>query len=91
MSVILGIIILVVDALWIYSSFPHFSTFAGGFPVNGSAMRANFTYPNATMAYAFRNTGYSGYIGIIYGAIILVVDLVWIFMSLGSNANRKKK
>lgn len=86
MSVILGIIILVVDALWIYGSLPHYHAFAGAYPGNSSVTSANFT-----TSQSFRGAERLGYINIIYGAIILVVDIVWIFLSFGYNQNPKKK
>lgn len=91
LAIVLGIVILLVDLLWVYSSFPHYT----GMPYSGSY---NGTYQTAHnfsgSGFAGRARGYS--FGIVYGAVILVADIIWLYLEFSgfkssAKASAKKK
>ena len=83
-ALLLGIVILVVDLLWLYGSALRIG---GG--IAGRSLPHNFTRNvstasrpgfNASSAAAYGRAGYSGFEDIAYGAIILIADIVWMYL-----------
>jgi hypothetical protein len=81
-AIVLGLVILVADMLWLYGSFAHY----GGGVVRGAPYRNLSSNPGAA-AYGYNSTGttlrgagYSGYIDLVYGLVILVADVAWLYL-----------
>jgi hypothetical protein len=85
-AIVLGIVILVADLLWLYGSVSGYGAIVGrslpyrNFTANTSATHPGYNISNT----AFRGRGYSGYVDIAYGLVILVADLFWLYLDLAA-------
>lgn len=88
LALVLGIVILVVDLLWLSGSFSAYGRISGG-----STGYRNYTGTfNSTYTGTFRGGGVFN-INIVYGLVILVADLVWLYLdfSLSKTPAKAKK
>ncbi len=89
---ILGLVILVVDLLWLYGSVTGPSMLVGG---NGfyrnSTAAPNFTRPGFNSSAMLPGARSYGDLDLIYGVVILVADVALIYLSYSKPEPAKKK
>lgn len=93
-AVVLGIIILLVDVLWLYGSVFAYGGFAGrNLPYRNLTGNATATYPgfNSSRAATFRAGGDRNYLDIAYGLVILIADIVWLYLEVSGPKHLAKK
>jgi uncharacterized membrane protein len=93
LAIVLGVVILVADLLWLYGSLAGYGGFAGrSMPYRNYTGNVSSAYPgfNGTRV-ALHGAGYSGFMGVVYGVVILVADLIWLYLELSATKSSAKK
>ena len=80
-GLVMGVVILVMDLLWLYGSVFHYGGYSGILYRNFTH-GANSTYPGFSGNFTGRTGGYTGYLNIAYGLVILVADIVWLYLTI---------
>ncbi len=92
-AIALGVVILLADLLWLYSSLAGYGGFAGrSMPYRNYTVNASAAYPgvNGTRA-SLHGAGYSGILDVVYGVVILMADLIWLYLEFSTPKPSTKK
>lgn len=88
-AIVLGIIILVADLLWLSGSF--FTAGQGRFTSPyGNFTHVNYTHSNYTPRGVYPGFGAARYLDIVYGVVILIADLIWLFLEFSAKGGPAK-
>lgn len=80
--IVLGIVILIVDILWLYGSVHYGGAGSGSMPYRNFTRNYTQMPHNLTRSGLVYRVGYPSYIDMAYGLIILIADLIWLYLDL---------